>query len=693
MSDTEKPLPQITPSYPDWINLFSSRLACRCAERLNKLASGNMKIYRIFSLENYGECWSSKTKDHNPGQLDVVKSCVGAGYLKCNNDTVNECVGTDSTSYLYQVNQRMEIISTHCQRVTVWVCPSSAAFRNQSLFASTAVQTSRAHNTATTMTHNLTSQTSKGYQPSSSNRTTYPESATSSVQTDSALQSLQTLNTGVSFTLPRNITLAPTQYSGIRYLTSSTVGHILVKSETFLRQTSAKTNSLKTVNTNGFRVSENNVEKTSTATIPRLNLSATFNFIQDSRHKSETMFIDILPTLNTRGFSNSKNTFQTAQSGSQITQENATYQTTSSSSQYTSSSLKDETTSSLSSSKSRHTLLPTNIQINTKITSLTTKQLKNSSKTTELENTTEITTSLKTAQSSTTKPTEHETTHKEETISKNSILNSSQTLTNAETWSDVTFLKTKSVSKTLVVTRPSHTDEIPVTKKLTASEKTSSNQRTPMDINPTSLKSTAQFLFSPQHTTRTSQTVTHLNTVAVSSGLSQSSRLRTAHTNAKSTTTVVSHQSKANTLSGTPSFTGSEVTEKVISVSTQSYTSNVTTSIQSSETNEHQTNQLLGHHQSEARTRHATSGAYSKTMVSHSSQQSSYAQQKSVSHQWKETSHTTKVTTSKVILQPNVIDCGCFDHGPGCKNVALTLEIFVTMTTILVVINMSVFMN
>ena len=101
------------------------RLACRCLERLNRLSDGNLSVYNQFTIENYGECWSTRHGDDSPYILTRSNNCIGAGYLDCQRNSMSECSGTQLSSFLYQIHNRSKLLDEHCEIVKRIVCPSS----------------------------------------------------------------------------------------------------------------------------------------------------------------------------------------------------------------------------------------------------------------------------------------------------------------------------------------------------------------------------------------------------------------------------------------------------------------------------------------------------------------------------------------------------------------------------------------
>ena len=277
---------------------FHFRLVCRCLEKLNKLSDGDLSIYNQFTLENYGECWSSRTGYDSLHSFTRANSCVGAGFLDCNTSTMSECTGSNLASFLYQVNNRTKLLGEHCEIVKKIVCLSSTIPLNSSttFLGKTTVfqsfETSRMDSTVspswqtvlrnTTKTQKLTSSQnlkstavlnntseiilSEHYGKPSSTieamateilalKTSSPdvlkESAGQklSYQTYSLLSQMQTLNTGKLYTSGSkilNMTLAPTQF----FITSSlrSIGNVSsVESTSSFSETSersSRTNSV-----------------------------------------------------------------------------------------------------------------------------------------------------------------------------------------------------------------------------------------------------------------------------------------------------------------------------------------------------------------------------------------------------------------------------------------------------------------
>ena len=275
---------------------FSFRLVCRCIKRLDKLAAGNTRIYKQFSLENYGECWSSRAIHHNPRQLKKSNKCVGEKVLNCNEDIHAECAGIGITSFIYQIKKRAEFIPDHCRRVTRMVCSTSAKLSNILSSAST-IETSTAETTPTNEIKNFSSQINGMGLRTSSNHIRSAKSTTGIYlhHTESALHHLQTLNTGGLFTpgkIPRYATLAPTLLRPSSQLTSKGSQHTVVKSGistvVYLRDTIKVGRSPQTFNTQGFLTVENIRNTTISPLQSRLTLHITSKDLETTLVQSET---------------------------------------------------------------------------------------------------------------------------------------------------------------------------------------------------------------------------------------------------------------------------------------------------------------------------------------------------------------------------------------------------------------------
>ena len=111
---------------------FYFRLVCRCLKKLSRLSEGNLSIYNQFTIQNYGECWSSKYGYNSLHSFKKSNDCVGAGFLDCHEHSMMECTGTKRASFLYQVNDRTKLMDEHCHIVRRIVCPSSVTIQNSS---------------------------------------------------------------------------------------------------------------------------------------------------------------------------------------------------------------------------------------------------------------------------------------------------------------------------------------------------------------------------------------------------------------------------------------------------------------------------------------------------------------------------------------------------------------------------------
>lgn len=247
---------------------FYFRLVCRCLERLSRLSEGNLSIYNQFTIQNYGECWSSKYGYDSLHTFKKSNDCVGAGFLDCHDHSMMECTGTKRASFLYQVNNRTKLMDEHCHIVRRIVCPSSLTMQNSSSHiplvgnltvfthpitdglqhtASKVLQNSTAPNTVSEkLLQNHTTASLQNTTPQFIQNLTFPIHDTiSQIQmtsltkqsnikttsqvtkfkqstsrkhsngTDSMLSQLQTLNTGklyISGSKLQNVTLAPTQF-------------------------------------------------------------------------------------------------------------------------------------------------------------------------------------------------------------------------------------------------------------------------------------------------------------------------------------------------------------------------------------------------------------------------------------------------------------------------------------------------
>jgi len=99
-------LNQRDPSNPTW-NMYrinwlrwerSMRtLACLCADKARKLGH----VY--FGLQFYGECWTGSTT--NVARDGASKNCIGPKFKKCDDRSPSECVGGESTNYIYKLTQ------------------------------------------------------------------------------------------------------------------------------------------------------------------------------------------------------------------------------------------------------------------------------------------------------------------------------------------------------------------------------------------------------------------------------------------------------------------------------------------------------------------------------------------------------------------------------------------------------------
>ena len=85
-----------------FLSLLILSLACRCAN------ATRAKGWKVFGLQFYGECWSGEngeTTFNNYGEADP-KNCVQElvqGFPPCDKSKDMECVGTQSTNYIYRL--------------------------------------------------------------------------------------------------------------------------------------------------------------------------------------------------------------------------------------------------------------------------------------------------------------------------------------------------------------------------------------------------------------------------------------------------------------------------------------------------------------------------------------------------------------------------------------------------------------
>lgn len=109
--DPERPLTlelvnRRDPSNPNWDghmidwNAYPGTLHalyCKCAELTEK------KGYSQFGLQFYGECWSGPSAETRYSMQGSSDRCIGIDYKSCDDKAVTECVGKDSTNYIYQL--------------------------------------------------------------------------------------------------------------------------------------------------------------------------------------------------------------------------------------------------------------------------------------------------------------------------------------------------------------------------------------------------------------------------------------------------------------------------------------------------------------------------------------------------------------------------------------------------------------
>jgi len=72
-------------------------LYCRCAELTEQ------RGYTHFGLQFYGECWSGPNATDRFGIQGVSGRCIGGDYGSCVDSAETECIGKDSTNYIYQL--------------------------------------------------------------------------------------------------------------------------------------------------------------------------------------------------------------------------------------------------------------------------------------------------------------------------------------------------------------------------------------------------------------------------------------------------------------------------------------------------------------------------------------------------------------------------------------------------------------
>ncbi|XP_028410513.1 uncharacterized protein LOC114533209 [Dendronephthya gigantea] len=135
ITDRDSRSPKSSDIPTDWFHWeeYLLGLACRCVEKLNKISNGNLSLFHQFTIENYGECWSSRFGHDALHSLTKSNNCIGAGFLECQQNRPGECTGIKLSSFLYQIHNRTKLLDEHCHIVKRIVCPSSTIQWNSSL--------------------------------------------------------------------------------------------------------------------------------------------------------------------------------------------------------------------------------------------------------------------------------------------------------------------------------------------------------------------------------------------------------------------------------------------------------------------------------------------------------------------------------------------------------------------------------
>lgn len=84
--------------------LLCSSLACRCEN------ATRARGWKVFGLQFYGECWSGQSGESTFNKYGVAnpKKCIQElvdPFPPCNKSKDMECVGTQSTNYVYRLKE------------------------------------------------------------------------------------------------------------------------------------------------------------------------------------------------------------------------------------------------------------------------------------------------------------------------------------------------------------------------------------------------------------------------------------------------------------------------------------------------------------------------------------------------------------------------------------------------------------
>ncbi|XP_031558859.1 uncharacterized protein LOC116295232 isoform X3 [Actinia tenebrosa] len=77
-------------------NSYIMDLTCRCAAKTKE------HNYKYFSLQNFGECWSSSELETSAPMSEDQDTCIGKNFQKCDHEDV-VCVGRGKSNYVFNI--------------------------------------------------------------------------------------------------------------------------------------------------------------------------------------------------------------------------------------------------------------------------------------------------------------------------------------------------------------------------------------------------------------------------------------------------------------------------------------------------------------------------------------------------------------------------------------------------------------
>ena len=85
-------------------------LACRCAKAARK------RGFKVFGLQNYGECWSGPVDERTYNQTRRLNDCLmilGHPPPPCAMNDTRECMGGPGVNFNYGLGKTMNLFSLH----------------------------------------------------------------------------------------------------------------------------------------------------------------------------------------------------------------------------------------------------------------------------------------------------------------------------------------------------------------------------------------------------------------------------------------------------------------------------------------------------------------------------------------------------------------------------------------------------